>query len=158
MTLHVYKLYIAFGICRYQMRYTAYNVATEDGITQTETCREFNEKLSLITRILCILLVYIHIVRWCTVHTRSNRISTNYFSIITKLFLDSLFPHILSDSFTLYVGESTLLFQVKMATRRLREYCSLIQTCLTEIVFEVYLEEATSSNILIANIQTNLQQ
>ena len=38
-------------------------VAPEDGLIQSETCTVFNEKESLITRILCFLLVYIHIVR-----------------------------------------------------------------------------------------------
>ena len=47
----------------YQMRRTAYKVAPEDGLIQSETCTAFNEKQNLITRILCILLVYIHIVR-----------------------------------------------------------------------------------------------
>ena len=82
----IYKLYIAFGICRYhtsgccvviatqqpqvsaytgiyQMRCVAYNVAPDDGPIQSETCRASNGKWSLITRILCILLVYIHIFR-----------------------------------------------------------------------------------------------
>ena len=67
----LYKLYIAFVICRYmpvpyvrllcgctasqqpdlsaytdiyQMRCTAYKVAPEDGPIQSETCRAFNEK------------------------------------------------------------------------------------------------------------------
>ena len=46
----------------YQMRCTAYKVAPEDGLTQSETCRASNGKQSLITRILCILLVYIHLI------------------------------------------------------------------------------------------------
>ena len=53
----VYKLYIAFGICRYmpvyvnksgtgiyQMRCTAYKVAPDDGLIQSETCRASNGK------------------------------------------------------------------------------------------------------------------
>ena len=63
----LYKLYIAFGICRYhtcgccvaveglqppvlaytgvyQMRYTAYEVAPDDGLIQSETCRASNGK------------------------------------------------------------------------------------------------------------------
>ena len=63
----LYKLYIAFDICRYhtcgccvavatqqthvsaytgiyQIRYTAYKVAPEDGLTQSETCRASNGK------------------------------------------------------------------------------------------------------------------
>ena len=50
----LYKLYIAFGICRYmpvyagtgiyQMRCTAYKVAPDDGLTQSETCRASNGK------------------------------------------------------------------------------------------------------------------
>ena len=50
-----YKLYIAFNICRYmpirlaytgiyQMRCTACNVAPDDGLTQSETCRACNGK------------------------------------------------------------------------------------------------------------------
>ena len=35
-------------------------VAPDDGLIQSETCRAFNEEQNLITRILCILLVYIH--------------------------------------------------------------------------------------------------
>ena len=42
----------------YQIRHTAYKkIAPEDGLMQSETCRAYIEKLSLITRILCILLV-----------------------------------------------------------------------------------------------------
>ena len=37
------------------------NVVPEDGLIKSETCRGSNRKLSLITRILCILLVYIHV-------------------------------------------------------------------------------------------------
>ena len=63
----LYKLYIAFGICRfhtsgcslaiatqqpdvpaytgiYQMRFTAYKVAPDDGLIQSETCRASNGK------------------------------------------------------------------------------------------------------------------
>ena len=61
----LYKLYIAFGICRYmsirlaivwphnsqtygtgmyQMRCTAYKVAPDDGLIQSETCRASNGK------------------------------------------------------------------------------------------------------------------
>ena len=63
----IYKLYIAFGICRYhtsgccvaiatqqpdvlpytgiyQMRCTAYKVAHDDGLIQSETCRASNGK------------------------------------------------------------------------------------------------------------------
>ena len=63
----LYELYIAFGICRYrtcgccvaiatqqphvpaytgiyQMRCTAYNVAPDDGLIQSETCRASNRK------------------------------------------------------------------------------------------------------------------
>ena len=47
----------------YQMRCTAYKVAPDDGLTESETCRASNGKESLTTRILCILLVYVHIVR-----------------------------------------------------------------------------------------------
>ena len=73
----LYKLYIAFGICRYMLirvavvwlytyqhipnAMTAYKVAPDDGLIWSETCRASIG--SLITRILCILLVYIHIVR-----------------------------------------------------------------------------------------------
>ena len=45
-----YKLYIAFGISQtygtgiYQMRCTAYKVAPDDGLIQSETCRAFNGK------------------------------------------------------------------------------------------------------------------
>ena len=62
-----YKLYIAFGVCRYhtsgccmaiatqqpdlstytgiyQMRCTAYKVAPDDGLKQSETCRASNKK------------------------------------------------------------------------------------------------------------------
>ena len=50
-----YKLYIAFGICRYipiglagtgiyQIRCTAYKVAPEDELIQSETCRASNGK------------------------------------------------------------------------------------------------------------------
>ena len=77
----LYKLYIAFGVCRYhtcgyshttatrmvpaytgiyQMRYTAYKVAPDDGIIQSETCRASNEKIKFNHRNLCILLVYVH--------------------------------------------------------------------------------------------------
>ena len=92
----LYKLYIAYGICRfhtsgccvaiatqqpdvpaytdiYQMRCTAYKVAPEDGLIQSETCRAFNEKWSLITRILCILLVYIHTATILTYAWRHDR-------------------------------------------------------------------------------------
>jgi hypothetical protein len=55
----LYKLYIAFGTCRC-MRCTAYKVAPDDGLIQSETCRASNRKYSLITTILCILLVSIH--------------------------------------------------------------------------------------------------
>ena len=81
----LYKLYIAYvGICRYvwllcgyshttatrigiyrYMRCTAYKVAPDDGLIQSETCRASNGKYSLITRILCILLVYTHIIILC---------------------------------------------------------------------------------------------
>ena len=37
-------------------------VAPEDGLIQSEICRASNGKYILITRILCILLVHIHIV------------------------------------------------------------------------------------------------
>ena len=70
----LYKLYIAFGICRYyarrmvpaytgvyQMRCTAYKVAPDDGLIQSETCRASNEKIKFNHRNLCILLVYIYI-------------------------------------------------------------------------------------------------
>ena len=63
----LYKLYIAFGLCRYhtcgccvaivtqqpdvstytgiyQMRRTAYKVAPDDGLIQSETCRASNGK------------------------------------------------------------------------------------------------------------------
>ena len=62
----LYKLYVAFGICRYmpvpyvwllcgynnqtygtgiyQMRCTAYKVAPDDGLTQSETCGASNGK------------------------------------------------------------------------------------------------------------------
>ena len=56
------------------MRCTTYKVAPDDGLVQSETCRAFNRKWSLITRILCILLVYLHIVWWRTVRTASNRV------------------------------------------------------------------------------------
>ena len=46
----------------YQMRCTAYKDAPDDGLIQSETCRASNRKYSLITRILCIMLVYIHII------------------------------------------------------------------------------------------------
>ena len=49
------------GIYRH-MRCTAYKVAPDDGLIQSETCRASNGKESLITRILCIFLVYIHTV------------------------------------------------------------------------------------------------
>ena len=47
-----YKLYIAFGCSHttarrtgiYQMRCTAYKVAPEDGLTESETCRASNGK------------------------------------------------------------------------------------------------------------------
>ena len=40
-----YKLYIVFGICRYQIRHTAYKkIAPEDGLIQCETCRAYIEK------------------------------------------------------------------------------------------------------------------
>jgi hypothetical protein len=45
------------------MRCTAYKVAPEDGLIQSETRRISNEKKGLITRILCILLVCIHTVQ-----------------------------------------------------------------------------------------------
>ena len=51
---------------------TAYKVAPDDGLIQSETCRTSNRKQSLITRILCVLLVHIRTVGWCTVHTTSN--------------------------------------------------------------------------------------
>ena len=57
----LYKLYIAFGICRYvwllcgcsqtyatriyQMRCTVYKVAPDDGLIQSETCKAFNWKI-----------------------------------------------------------------------------------------------------------------
>ena len=44
------------------MRCTAYKVAPDDGLIQSETCRASSRKYVLITRILCILLVHIHIV------------------------------------------------------------------------------------------------
>ena len=47
----------------YQMRCTAYKVAPDDGLIQSETCRASNRKWSLITRILCTLLVHIHIIK-----------------------------------------------------------------------------------------------
>ena len=77
----LYKLYIALSICRYMpvpyiwlqtyRHIPAYTkcdvqlikVAPDDGLIQSETCRASNGKQSLITGILCILLVYIHIVR-----------------------------------------------------------------------------------------------
>ena len=46
----------------YQMRCTAYKVVPDDGNIQSETCKASNRKLSLITGILCILLVYTHTV------------------------------------------------------------------------------------------------
>ena len=46
----------------YRMRCTAYKVAPDDGLIQSETCTASNGKWSLITRILCTLLVYIYIV------------------------------------------------------------------------------------------------
>ena len=70
---------IGFGICRYRYRHTSNTmyslkkVAPDDGLIQSETCRASNGKQSLITRILCILLFYIHIVGWCTVHTALNK-------------------------------------------------------------------------------------
>ena len=92
----LYKLYIALDISRYhksgccaaiatqqpdvpaytgiyQIRCTAYKVAPDDGLIQSETCRASHRKWSLITRILCILLFRIHIVGWCTVHKTSNK-------------------------------------------------------------------------------------
>ena len=59
----------------YQMRCAAYKVAPDDGLIQSETCRASNEKIKFNHRKLCILLVYIHIVRWWTVHTTSNSYS-----------------------------------------------------------------------------------
>ena len=38
----LYKLYIPFGI--YQRRCTAYKVAPDDGLIQSETCRASNRK------------------------------------------------------------------------------------------------------------------
>ena len=64
----------------YQTRCTAYKVAPDDGLIQSETCRASNRKWSLITIILCILLVHIHTVGWCTVHTKSKN---------TKAFINS---------------------------------------------------------------------
>ena len=44
----IYKLYIAFGICRYHTSgccvAIAYKVAPEDELTEFETCRTVNEK------------------------------------------------------------------------------------------------------------------
>ena len=42
-------------------------VAPDDGLIQSETCRTSNGKQSLITRILYILLVYMHITKY-TLH------------------------------------------------------------------------------------------
>ena len=39
-TLHL----VYAGICRYQMRCTAYKAAPEDGLIQSETCRASNRK------------------------------------------------------------------------------------------------------------------
>ena len=47
----------------YQIRCTAYKVAPDDGLIQSETCRESNEKMNFNHRNLCISLVYILIVR-----------------------------------------------------------------------------------------------
>ena len=69
----LYKLCVVFGIPIQQTRHTAYKkIVPEDGLTQSETCRAYIEKSSLIRRILCILLVYIHTVGWCTVRTASK--------------------------------------------------------------------------------------
>ena len=43
------------------MRCTAYKVAPDDGLIQSETCRASNEKIKSNHRHLCILLVYVHI-------------------------------------------------------------------------------------------------
>ena len=54
----------------YEMRCTAYKVAPDDGLIQSETCRASNEKIKSNHRILSILLFDIRIVsRRCTVHT-----------------------------------------------------------------------------------------
>ena len=60
------------GICRYHTsgccvavatQMPAYKFAPEDGLIQSETCRASNRKQSLITIILCILLVHLHTIK-----------------------------------------------------------------------------------------------
>ena len=68
------------------MRCTTYKVAPDDGLIQPETCRASNGKQSLITRILCTLLVYIRTVRWCTVQTASNWDVSRIFSQLLIIF------------------------------------------------------------------------
>ena len=69
-----------YGTGIYQCDVQFIKVAPDDGLIQSETCRASNGKYSLITRILCILLVYIHIVGWCTVHTTSYYHKPSYCS------------------------------------------------------------------------------
>ena len=42
-----------------------HQVAPDEGLIQSETCRASNEKINFNHRNLCIFLVYIHIVRTC---------------------------------------------------------------------------------------------
>ena len=61
----------------HQMRCTAYEVAPDDGVTESETCRASNGKLSLITRI------FVHLVGLYT-HYR-KRVMTNTVSLTVVL-------------------------------------------------------------------------
>ena len=61
-----------YGTGIYKMRCTAYKVAPDDGLIQSETCRASNGKWSPITRILCIMLVRIHIEMNCVCRIECN--------------------------------------------------------------------------------------
>ena len=74
----------------YQMRCTAYKVAPDYVLIQSETCRASNGKLSLITRILCIFLIYIHIASSYTRNFFIKFIKTN--NKIERLIKLSSFP------------------------------------------------------------------
>ena len=53
----------ACGIGIYQMRCTAYKVAPDNGLIQSDTCRASNERIKFNHRNWCILLVHVRIHR-----------------------------------------------------------------------------------------------
>ena len=80
------------------------------------------EKWILITRILCILLVYIHIVGWCTVHTMLKSYSKNYYGI------EWIFSNIDTHTHTYHTIYHKDKFQINSSNSPAWENCTTIKT------------------------------